>query len=340
MADSAIDVFVSYKREDRPLVASLVESLRASGLNVWWDADILSGATWRPELNRHLEAARCVIVVWSERSVSALGDFVIEEAERARQRGVLLPIRVDAVSAPIGFGQIQTLDLIDWRGDRADPRLSDLVQAVQSVASGPPRSYRAPPIRRRRQVVGAAATVALVVAVALNVANLQSAVCAVPGINAACGELGLGNVPSRSEKTAWLSRPAGDCEWLRRFLAREPQGPYSADALKRLQARRTVAEQSWRPETRRLPLFVRMSAMPLPSREAAETDALARGAKEAHASCAGYDGELFQLRSATVDLKSLDWRCETRGGAVRCSADAQVVCEVEARQTIEKEICE
>ena len=83
MADSTIDVFVSDKREDRPRVAPLVACLRAAGLTVWWDADIPGGATWRPELIRHLDAAGCVIVVWTERSVSIAGEFVVEEAERA-----------------------------------------------------------------------------------------------------------------------------------------------------------------------------------------------------------------------------------------------------------------
>jgi TIR domain-containing protein len=341
VTDPAVDVFVSYKREDRPRVAPLVESLRTAGFNVWWDADIPGGATWRAELLRWLDSARCVIVVWSERSVSGLGDFVIEEAERARQRRVLLPIRIDRVSPPIGFGQIQTVDVIDWDGDRDDSRLVDVAEAVKSIASGRSRRYGAPAIRRRgRQLAGAAAIGAPLIAFGLNVADLQSTVCAVPGVNAACRELGLGNVASRSQKAAWLMRPAGDCDWLRTLLASEPKGPYASEALARLQARHTVTEESWRAEARRVPLFVRMSATPLPSREAAENDALARGEKDARALCAGYQGELFRLRSATVDRDSVEWRCETRGGAVRCSADAQAVCEIEARHTIAKDVCE
>jgi hypothetical protein len=339
VAGSPVDVFVSYKREDRRRVAPLVDSLRAAGLTVWWDADIVGGATWRPELLRHLDAARCVIVVWSELSVSPAGEFVLEEAGRAKQRGVLLPITIDAVAPPIGFGQIQTIDLIDWMGDREDGRFVDVLRAVQSLASGAPRPYRSAPMPRRRHILGAAAIAAIIVAFALNIADLQSAVCAVPGVNAACGELGLGNVPSRSEKTAWFARPAGDCEWLRTFLSREPSGPYAGEVLRRLQTRRTLSEESWVPETRRVPLFVRMSVQSLPTREAAEADALARGAKEAQQLCAGYEGELFRIRSATVDRDSLDWRCETRGPGVRCSVDVQVVCQVEARHTITREIC-
>ena len=88
----AIDVFVSYKREDRLGVVPLVERLRAESLQVWWDADIPGGSTWRSEILQHLDLARCVVVVWSDASVSESGDFVREEAGRAKQRGVLLPV--------------------------------------------------------------------------------------------------------------------------------------------------------------------------------------------------------------------------------------------------------
>ena len=153
MATAAMDVFVSYTREDRQRVAPLVESLRASGLSVWWDADIPGGATWREEIRRHLDVAKCVIVVWSERSVSPAGEFVQDEAQRAKQRGVLLPVIIDAVTPPLGFGQTQALALTEWRGDRRDARFLDVERAAKAVVAKGPRPTavgvdRAPPGRR------------------------------------------------------------------------------------------------------------------------------------------------------------------------------------------------
>jgi len=343
MPEPASDVFVSYKREDRTRVAPLVERLRAAGLTVWWDADIPGGASWRPELIRHLDAAKCVVVVWTERSVSNGADFVIEEAERARQRGVLVPIRLDPVQPPIGFGQIQTLDLSEWPRNRDAAGFGELVGAVQAIAKGTPRSHRPIPIlRRRRNLAGSAATAAVIIGIgiALDLAGVRSAICTVPGVNAACGELGVAGVPSRSERAAWLARPVGDCEWLRTLVSRRPDGPYASEALKRLQAARTVREATWHPETHRLQLFVRMGLQSLPSRTAAEADALARGDAEAQQLCARYDGELFRHRSATIDDKALAWQCETRNGGVRCSLETQVLCEVESRRTVAREVCE
>lgn len=133
------DIFISYKAEDRARVRRMVEALADEGLSLWWDAEIKGGASWRQSIQERLEAARCVIVVWSERSVSPAGRFVHDEASRAQARGIYLPIRIDPVQPPIGFGEIQAIDLIGWKGDRADPRYRHLLECVQAVLDDGPR---------------------------------------------------------------------------------------------------------------------------------------------------------------------------------------------------------
>ena len=70
------DVFVSYKAEDRKRVKPLVEALQAEGFSVWWDEQIGGGAAWRSAIESELNAAKCVIVIWSNRSVGPDGTFV------------------------------------------------------------------------------------------------------------------------------------------------------------------------------------------------------------------------------------------------------------------------
>ena len=65
------DVFVSDKAEDRARLKPLVAALEAQGFDVWWEAHIGGGAAWPEEIQQHLDAARCVIVAWSERSVGS-----------------------------------------------------------------------------------------------------------------------------------------------------------------------------------------------------------------------------------------------------------------------------
>jgi serine/threonine-protein kinase len=144
------DVFVSYKAEDRTRVRPLVAALEADGLTVWWDAQIQGGAAWRQSIQNELERAGCVVVVWSKRSIGPEGEFVHDEASLARKRGVYLPVRIDAVEPPLGFGQTQALALIGWKGERSDPRYQALLAAARGMIGGEARmGFPAAPGRRR-----------------------------------------------------------------------------------------------------------------------------------------------------------------------------------------------
>src|SRR4051812_17937858 len=101
------DIFISYKAEDRARVRPLVDALMADGLSVWWDAHIGAGEDWRESIAANLDEARCVIVVWSKRSVGPDGRFVRDEAARAMKRHAYLPVTIDKVDPPLGFGETQ-----------------------------------------------------------------------------------------------------------------------------------------------------------------------------------------------------------------------------------------
>lgn len=133
------DVFLSYKSEDRSRVKPLVEALQADGLSVWWDAQIEGGAGWRQAIQTELDSAKCVAVAWTKRSVGPQGQFVHDEATRAQRRGAYLPVLVDAVEPPLGFGEVQALPLAGWKGDRADARYQNVLAAVRAVVGGVPR---------------------------------------------------------------------------------------------------------------------------------------------------------------------------------------------------------
>ena len=125
------DIFVSYKAEDRTRVAPLVRALESDGFSVWWDAHIGGGDEWRETIQEQLESARCVVVVWSKRSCGPEGDFVRDEATRAKRRGVYVPVLIDKVEPPLGFGESQILPLHRWSGDVTDARYRAVVEAIQ-----------------------------------------------------------------------------------------------------------------------------------------------------------------------------------------------------------------
>ena len=83
-----------------------------------------------------------MLVLWS--SASVVSSFVRDEAAHARDAGKLLPLRIEDVRPPLGFGTIHTLDLLDWNGDPADPAWLELLANVRRGAGGLPQDLRAP----------------------------------------------------------------------------------------------------------------------------------------------------------------------------------------------------
>jgi len=171
------DIFISYKKEDAGRVVRIVEALRADGFSVWWDHGIAPGAQWDRTIQHQLDVAKVVIAVWSIQSRDA--PWVKEESAVGKNRGMLVPIRIDDVEPPLGFSLIQASDLIGWEGDVKDPRWVHFTAAVKSVMTGEkPQGFDAP-LRRRKQptipiwfwVAGAA--MAASVALALGFALLQ-----------------------------------------------------------------------------------------------------------------------------------------------------------------------
>jgi hypothetical protein len=332
------DVFISYKREDEARVAMLLDALKRAGLNVWWDREIPGGDKWRQRILNQLESAKCVIIVWSEASTGPAADFVIDEATRAKRRGTLLPVRIEDVAPPLGFGEQQALDLIAWKGDAADPRFQDVVAAAKALIEGSPIPTPRGP--RRRKAVAWTAGIVFLAAAAGFVVILTAGpkiVCRIPGVRMVCGELGIGGAPSRAEEALWSGRRTGDCSALRSYLSKFPNGAYAAEGQARLAAATFETKETWTPDERRLPLVVRSAVHPLPSDQAARADALTRAHEEAQRVCVGFDQAEFRLLSARA--VPVDWRCTQRSGGSACGFDGEAVCKVEARHVDRLEKC-
>ena len=156
-------VFVSYARADKARVQYIVEALSAEGCQVWWDSHIVGGTTFAREIEAALNNAQAVVVVWSATSVDS--DWVRDEAMVARDRGRIVPVRIDPVSAPLGFGQYHMVDLVGWAGDRAAASFRGMVEAIDHAVAGkaPHREVAPEPEaprglnRRRALMIGGAA---------------------------------------------------------------------------------------------------------------------------------------------------------------------------------------
>lgn len=128
-------VFISYAREDRDTAQALASALGAAGVGVWWDRDLVGGDDFTAEIERRLDSALAVVVLWSVHSVHS--GFVRDESTRAREAGKLLPVRIAAVELPLGFGTLHTLDLLGWDGSADAEACRSVLAAVRRRLQGP-----------------------------------------------------------------------------------------------------------------------------------------------------------------------------------------------------------
>ena len=121
------DVFVSYASEDRDRIIRIVEAIEQSGFTVWWDRRISLGNSFDREIERELDAARCVVVVWSTTSIGS--DWVRNEAQEGLERGILVPLLIDDVRPPLAFRRAQTASISDT------PTPDELVRILEAIES-------------------------------------------------------------------------------------------------------------------------------------------------------------------------------------------------------------
>lgn len=129
------DVFISYAREDQPRAEQLAVAIAAKGWTVWWDRRIQVGKSFSRVIDAELDAARCVLVLWSRTSVDS--DWVVAEAREGTQRRILVPVSVEAVRIPLEFRGLQTANLIGWRPEVANAEFDACIAAIESLV---PRS--------------------------------------------------------------------------------------------------------------------------------------------------------------------------------------------------------
>lgn len=87
------DVFFSYAREDSARARAIAEMLTRCGWTAWWDRKIPVGKTYSQVNEREIQAARCVLVLWSLHSVGS--EWVHLEAAEGARRHVLIPVLLD-----------------------------------------------------------------------------------------------------------------------------------------------------------------------------------------------------------------------------------------------------
>jgi TIR domain len=129
------EIFISYKREEQPLARRLADALEGEGWTVWWDPKLRAGEHFDDVIEKALNEAKCVIVMWSERSVQSR--YVRDEATYALERDKLVPVAIEKVTLPFRFKGVHTPSLLGWDGSKDFSEFCKLVEDISTIL-GPP----------------------------------------------------------------------------------------------------------------------------------------------------------------------------------------------------------
>jgi hypothetical protein len=127
------DIFFSYSSLDRDRVRPIYQALSEQGFDIFWDQSVPAGTDWDRWIRQHLNDAKCAIVFWSVNSVAS--DNVRHEATVAKQRGKLVPVLLDPLTAeqfPMGSYSTQGANLSAWSGEIEDVEWSKIQRELEA----------------------------------------------------------------------------------------------------------------------------------------------------------------------------------------------------------------
>lgn len=130
------DVFISYARSSTAKQAQCVaETLRAHGYSVWIDHDLPAHRIYSRVIEEQMAAAKAAVVIWSADAVQS--EWVLSEANRAREDHKLVQVTIDKARLPMPFDMIQCADLTGWLGDIDAPGWRQVVASIGDLIDHP-----------------------------------------------------------------------------------------------------------------------------------------------------------------------------------------------------------
>jgi tetratricopeptide (TPR) repeat protein len=155
------DVFLSYARPSLNDATRIADCLRGAGYSVWYDVGLPAHRDYTDVISEELDGASSVLVLWSKEAVAS--QWVRSEANRARETGRLVQLRLDDARLPMPFDQIHCSDLRHWHGNCETIDWKAITESIAALTGDArPATAPAPPsgLKRRSMVLGAGAALA------------------------------------------------------------------------------------------------------------------------------------------------------------------------------------
>ena len=127
-----IDVFISYKREERPLADQVARALKEAGYVAVTDLNIQKATDFGEAIDGMIRAAKVVVVLWTQ--ASAASKWVRTEAVEGYALGKYLGVRVDPVSASDLPIEVRRNNWLDLSGAPLPQGLPALLSEVERLA--------------------------------------------------------------------------------------------------------------------------------------------------------------------------------------------------------------
>jgi adenylate cyclase len=98
------------------------------------DREIQGGSHFSSEIDKALQDAEAVLVMWTEASIKSA--WVQDEAAEGRDSGRLVAIVLNGVRPPLGFRQYQSIELGRWGGESEPDQFDSLLKAIAKTGEG------------------------------------------------------------------------------------------------------------------------------------------------------------------------------------------------------------
>ena len=130
-----VDVFISYKQEEREAVQIIASTLTDLKVAVWFDSKLRAGASFDEEIATALEAAKSVLVCWTPAAIQS--DWVRSEATQGAQRDRLVACFLQPTNLIPPFNLTHAENLCAWAGQGDDPAWLKLLERIGELTGRP-----------------------------------------------------------------------------------------------------------------------------------------------------------------------------------------------------------